>query len=223
MHNQRSTNSCVAQAMVKALEYKRNMAGLHHKDLSTMALWYWCRQRMNPPRTDKNSGTYIWLAADTLRKVGVCEEQLWPFDPEKTTQHPGVDVLRQTTPHKIDSAVKIMSEGDQRCHDIIQSVANGHPVVYGAKVGNNWMRYDGRGVIGAPQEDLGWHATTIVGWHPSTFSFIGENSWGTGWGDKGYYKIHWSVITDDELVSDFWTITSGYESYADKVKSSGKK
>jgi C1A family cysteine protease len=40
--------------------------------------------------------------------------------------------------------------------------------------------------------------------------FIGENSWGTGWGDDGYYLIAPEVIADP-ISQDFWVITGSWE------------
>ncbi|HQK19814.1 MAG TPA: C1 family peptidase, partial [Polyangiaceae bacterium] len=35
----------------------------------------------------------------------------------------------------------------------------------------------------------GWHVVTIVGWDDSDNSWIVRNSWGSKWGDGGYFKI----------------------------------
>ena len=38
-------------------------------------------------------------------------------------------------------------------------------------------------------EPGGWHIVTLVGWDDSDFSWIVRNSWGSTWGDGGYFKI----------------------------------
>lgn len=35
------------------------------------------------------------------------------------------------------------------------------------------------------------HAVTIVGWDDADNAWIVKNSWGTGWGEKGYIRIHY--------------------------------
>jgi C1A family cysteine protease len=35
------------------------------------------------------------------------------------------------------------------------------------------------------------HAILIVGWNDEEQSWICKNSWGTGWGDQGYFRIKW--------------------------------
>lgn len=37
---------------------------------------------------------------------------------------------------------------------------------------------------------------------------ICRNSWGTGWGDKGYFYMPYAFITDPNWASDFWMIES---------------
>ena len=76
-HNQGQTGSCVAQSVVKALENLERQKicqdqGLRpeqvgpqqHQDLSVLALYYLCRERMEPPEMAQDSGTFQWLACD---------------------------------------------------------------------------------------------------------------------------------------------------------------
>jgi C1A family cysteine protease len=64
---------------------------------------------------------------------------------------------------------------------------------------------------------LGGHAVLIVGYDDADQSLIVKNSWTTGWGDKGYFKIAYSEVTcslTDLLIwhkhVNFGCITIGY-------------
>jgi C1A family cysteine protease len=35
-----------------------------------------------------------------------------------------------------------------------------------------------------------------------------RNSWGPAWGQKGYFAMPYSYLTDHRLASDLWTIRS---------------
>jgi len=65
------------------------------------------------------------------------------------------------------------------------------------------------GIVPVPKKGelvLGGHAMLIVGYKKirQTLYFIVRNSWGTGWGDKGYCYIPTSFITRG-IIFDLWT------------------
>ncbi len=50
------------------------------------------------------------------------------------------------------------------------------------------------------------HAVCAVGYNDANRTFLCRNSWGTGWGMKGYFTIPYAYLTDTDLAADFWTI-----------------
>ena len=217
-HNQLRSSTCVAQAVIKALELKRiQKYGITaHVDLSRLALYFLARELMSPPETSVDKGTHVSLAADALRRFGVCEEALWPFaaDLPRICTAPSWSAMRRAYVHKIASWHRITSTGTARVDEVITALAAGNPVVYGTRVGKNWMQYTANSEpLGLPPDIIGGHATVLEGWNAK--SFLGENSWGL-WGKNGFYEIQPEVIASD-LSSDFVVIQSGWESYIQKV------
>ncbi|MCX5919180.1 MAG: BACON domain-containing carbohydrate-binding protein [Deltaproteobacteria bacterium] len=49
----------------------------------------------------------------------------------------------------------------------------------------------------------GYHAITIVGYNDSGSYFIVKNSWGTGWGESGYFRIAYSQLTNSVNFGDY--------------------
>ncbi len=47
----------------------------------------------------------------------------------------------------------------------------------------------------------GWHAVALVGWDDADSSWICKNSWGTWWGDSGWFKIKWWQCSIHDWVS----------------------
>jgi C1A family cysteine protease len=45
-----------------------------------------------------------------------------------------------------------------------------------------------------------------VGYDDAQQRFIVRNSWGAGWGLKGYFTLPYAYVTGTDLASDFWTI-----------------
>jgi C1A family cysteine protease len=65
------------------------------------------------------------------------------------------------------------------------------------------------GVVPMPTPDesvLGGHAVVAVGYDDSTQRFLVRNSWGSGWGQEGYFTIPYAYLTDAGLSADFWTL-----------------
>jgi C1A family cysteine protease len=215
-HDQRTTSSCVAQSVIKALEIKRIMRfGMsRHVDLSVSALYYLARELMLPSETDRDDGTYISLAADCLRRFGICAESEWPFDESRLFTAPSWRAMRRAFQNKISAWYRIDTTGADRVRDVILALAAGSPVPYGTTVGPNWRGYTAGAVLGKTDDIEGRHATTLVGWDPQLHGgvFIGENSWGTSWGDNGFYLISPEVIAAYES-NDFIAITGSWEGW----------
>jgi C1A family cysteine protease len=54
---------------------------------------------------------------------------------------------------------------------------------------------------------LGGHAVLAVGYDDAQQCFIFRNSWGEGWGMKGYGTMPYAYLLDGDLSDDFWVIT----------------
>ena len=65
------------------------------------------------------------------------------------------------------------------------------------------------GVLSMPGTDedvIGGHAVLAVGYDDSSQTFLVRNSWGTTWGQAGYFTMPYAYLTTRGLSSDFWTI-----------------
>jgi len=222
-HNQGQTGSCVAQSVVKALENLERqqlcrergigpsqLGPNDHKNLSVLALYYLCREKMQPSSVHEDAGTHIYLACDCLRLFGVCTEEEWPFDPGKLFESPSIMAMREAYDHKISAYYRVKTTGQDLVASVIDALRANHPVVYGTDVDDHWMNYRAGQVLRRPDTPAGAHATHLVGWDEHRGLFIGENSWGSEWGEDGYYLMAPEVIADP-CSRDFWVITGSWE------------
>ena len=74
--------------------------------------------------------------------------------------------------------------------DLKQALCDHGPLAVAMQATPLFQAYTG-GVFNQPGIFGINHAVTIVGWDDSTQSWIVKNSWGTGWGEQGYFRIHY--------------------------------
>ena len=87
----------------------------------------------------------------------------------------------------------------------------GYPFIFGFAVYDSFesTKMSNTGMMEMPkQEDksLGGHAVLAVGYNDEKEYFIIRNSWGSNWGDNGYFYMPYKYILNKKLASDFWTI-----------------
>ena len=81
-----------------------------------------------------------------------------------------------------------------------RELANGHPIVISIRLDDAFHRLRGRKVwSGLGNPDSG-HAVTLVGYNERGQYFKFINSWGTGWGDRGYGRISYQTMIDQEVL-----------------------
>ena len=99
-------------------------------------------------------------------------------------------------------------------HDLAQMkgcLASGFPFVFGFSVYESFesseVAQTGHAPMPGPADALiGGHAVVAVGYDDSVQVFFVRNSWGDGWGMKGYFTLPYAYLTQRNLSSDFWTI-----------------
>jgi len=66
--------------------------------------------------------------------------------------------------------------------------------VYTYIKGDDWG-CGGKDSSGRDNDEWGWHAVLLVGYDDAEQYFIVKNSWGTGWGENGYFRIAYSEMS----------------------------
>ena len=220
IHNQGRTSSCVAQAVVSALELRniyviKNKGegvqpGVNFHELSRLHLYYVTRTVRGENYTKVDNGSYTRHALYAMKKLGIAPEKQWPFVTSNINKRPPMRVLVTSYENKCGSFYKIKGIRGDRVKAIRAALSKGYPVVYGTRVGKNWQEYRGEAADGAvlskPKKVIGGHATVLVGY--SDDYFIGQNSWGTRWGMDGFYYIDKETVGDPYFTRDIWVVTT---------------
>ena len=54
-----------------------------------------------------------------------------------------------------------------------------------------------------------WYRSNgCVGYDDAAKRVLVRNSWGSGWGQKGYFTMPYDYVADRDLSDDFWTVRS---------------
>lgn len=212
--DQGPTSACVGCALGTAVDVRLRRLGVQAPEPSRKAIYDFARgySRTDPHAPLFDRGCFPRAAMWSLRESGVPSEERWPFRVQGIDDEPPFDVHQAAATFRIAAWWRVDAWGEGRLDQIAMALASGFPVVYGRLVGRAFEDYAGRGLVEAtePKDSLGGHMTTLVGYvpragRPGERAWRGVNSWGAGWGDKGFY---WA--SDASLVSgsatDFYVL-----------------
>ncbi len=205
-YNQRSTSSCVGQSGSGAIYTRAGAMG--HKDRRIpSASWLYDIGRMTHGAMRKDSGTYIRGMCKAARQFGICPEESMPFRVGKINEYPRPKHFRDAYDQRsVSGYYRIYDSGQDRLKAIKTALDRGYPVVYGLRIDENWYDYSAGEVLGVPDVSIGGHATFLYGYSEADGGiFLGQNSWGTSWGDNGRYRIKQDAVAGSHA-RDIWAI-----------------
>jgi len=210
VYDQGQIGSCTANAIGAALEFDRMKQGL--PDFMPSRLFIYYNERAMEHTIGSDSGAQIRDGVKSVGKQGDCPETEWPYDPSPAQDNKLL--TKRPTPQCYKDAKKYTAVQYQRIDQSLAQMkgclAAGSPIIIGFTVYESFessaVAQTGDAPMPGPGEQvLGGHAVLVVGYDDATSRFRLRNSWGTGWGKKGYFTLPYTYLTDSNLSSDFWT------------------
>jgi hypothetical protein len=206
--DQSSLGSCVANAFSFCVSKQTNRA----VQLSRLFLYVICRCIDDSLLSD-DSGTTVRTACKSIARYGVCREQLYPYNISVFSNLPPLNVFNNSKRFRNFTYTFISQD--------ITSIKNSlyttnKPIVFGFMVYSSFMSNEvaTNGQVPSPDVNnealLGGHCMAIVGYNDTSRMFTCANSWGTGWGNKGYCDMPYDYLLDTELAGDFCIINFVY-------------
>jgi PKD repeat protein len=183
IRDQGTCGSCVAFATIGAIEARMEVADGDpnlNPDLSEAHLFF-CNDR----QCNVGDPRYGWSpegAMNYARDTGIVDEPCFPYTDYNQNCNLCADWQNKIT--EVDDWTGTSSVSEMK-----QALADYGPLEVTMAVYDDFYSYSG-GVYRHDQGNFsGYHAVTLVGYNDNQDYWIAKNSWGTDWGESGWFRI----------------------------------
>jgi C1A family cysteine protease len=222
VEDQGALGSCTAQAGAGVIEYYERKSFGHHIESSRLFLYKATRNLM---KAKGDSGAYLRLTMGAMVLFGVPPEPYWPYTDaeDRFDKEPPAFCYAFAQNYKTLLYYRHDAAGATRA-DVLDRLktylAAGHPAMFGFTVYSSIAQAEATGRIPAPfgrERIEGGHAVVAMGYddalaianasggEPSRGALLIRNSWGKGWGEKGYGWLPYAYVQKG-LAEDFWSV-----------------
>ena len=222
VEDQGALGSCTAQAGAGVIEYYERKSFGHHVEASRLFLYKATRNLM---KARGDSGAYLRSTMGAMVLFGVPPEPYWPYtDAEEAFDkeppafcYAFAQNYRTLLYFRHDAAGVTRAAVLERLRTYL---AAGHPAMFGFTVYSSVDQAETTGRIPVPfgrERIEGGHAVVAMGYddamavanasggEPSRGALLIRNSWGKGWGEKGYGWLPYAYVQRG-LAEDFWSV-----------------
>ena len=206
VYNQGQLGSCTANSIAGAVEFDQMKQGLPSVFVPSRLFIYY-NERAIEGDVDQDNGAQIRDGIKSVGKLGVCPETQWPYNIKKFALKPPAVCYKDAVQYRALSYQKVARDLSQ----MKGCLASGYPFVFGFTVYESFesaaVAKTGRVPLpSAGEKVLGGHAVMAAGYDDGQQVFIVRNSWGAGWGLKGWSLMPYAYLTHPGLSSDYWTV-----------------
>ena len=140
------------------------------------------------------SGGYVSTASDYLVGTGTNTESCYPYNESNGSCGAACSQWEETATQLADWFY--VSSGGVADETALKSAIYNHgPVVAGFSVYADFYNYSSGVYSYSSGAYKGGHAVLVVGWDDSAGAFIVKNSWGSSWGEDGYFRISYDELS----------------------------
>ncbi len=213
VRDQASLGAATAFGVVALVEYFERRAFGRHEDFSELFLYRSTRDLLGLPG---DLGADLRTTLRALRVFGLPAETLYPYEPSRQADAPPAfcyafgDAFRTIRYFRLDDP---KLSGKDVLLNVRRCLAARLPAAFGLSVYTSFPQ-EGEGVDIAPPEPgeqlVGGHSMLAIGYDDERMiggdqgALLVRNSWGAGWGDRGYGWLPYRYV-ESKLAVDFWS------------------
>ena len=190
VRDQGSCGSCVAFGSIAAIEGSTRVGAKKHDlafDLSEAHLFY-----CHGAAEGRNCGNGWWpsKALDSAKSKGIVDEACFPYTAGNQACKTCADATSRTT--KIKTWTSLTTAATMKSW-----IAEKGPVSACFTVYEDFRYYKSGVYHHVSGAQLGGHCVCIVGYSDVDKCWIARNSWGSAWGEAGYFRIGYGEVGID--------------------------
>lgn len=207
VYDQGQLGSCTGNAIAAVIQFDQQKQGNAGFTPSRLFIYY--NERAIEGTVAQDSGAQVRDGIKSVSTLGAPPETDWPYDISKYAVKPPPAAYSDATQDLVSSYARV----SQILPQMQGCLAAGYPFVLGFTVYESFESQEvaDTGVVPMPASGeavQGGHCVMAAGYDDTERTFIIRNSWGAGWGMKGYCTMPYEYLLDPHLASDFWTIRS---------------
>jgi C1A family cysteine protease len=210
VRDQGQLGSCTGFAIAAGLrEFIEIKKGGTFTPLSPLFLYY--EERKIEHTIKQDAGAKPRDGMKVLAKLGCAPEADDPYNVARLVSRPSAKALSDAKSFKISAYHRLLNLDEMKT-----CLAGGMGLMIGFKVYQSFesdevAKTGKMQMPGTNESSVGGHAVFVAGYvidnlWPGGGYLIVKNSWGTDWGDKGYFYMPWDYVQPN-LVMDAWTAT----------------
>ncbi|KHK02695.1 C1 family peptidase [Desulfovibrio sp. TomC] len=149
------------------------------------------------------NGGYASTASTYLKTTGTARETCYPYT--NTDGTCGTACANwQIAPYKTTNWSYANTTFPATAALLKTAVSTKGPVVARMVVYSDFYNYTGGVYTKVSGQNMGGHFVLVVGWDDRTSAFLVKNSWGTSWGESGYFWIAYSELASVDVRFGEW-------------------
>lgn len=221
IYNQGQIGSCTANAFCSCFKY---LCDNKVFEPSRLYVYYKERVLMNPHGPVTDSGAFVTEAYNWVCRNGVCGEAYWPYDVSKVNDEPPALADQDAKDHTVGSFFQIRMDNDLH-NTLAWCLLQRKPVMlaFGVYASFSNVGSDGLAPVPNPQNYndpndpidpfYGGHEVVIIGFDEEKRLYTIANSWGSDWGDNGFFYVPYEFIENPEITYDLSLILFSHSLY----------